>query len=46
MVLGFQTFEGHDCAVLKVTFVTRGMQLLSRYVGMVIHILKTGYYIL
>lgn len=28
-----QTFEGHDASVLKVVFVSRGTQLLSRYVG-------------
>eukprot|EP00057_Strongylocentrotus_purpuratus_P013737 XP_011668211.1 PREDICTED: transducin beta-like protein 3 [Strongylocentrotus purpuratus] len=26
-----KTFEGHDASVLKVIFLTRGMQLLSRY---------------
>ena len=33
----FQTFEGHESSVLRVQFITRGMQLLSRLVGLHVH---------
>jgi len=35
-----QTFEGHESSVLKVNFLTRGMQLVSRFVEELEKVLK------